>query len=230
MQLTGEELEHAKEKLRKLLAMANSTSLNEAEIAMAKANKLMEEFGINENVFCVEKDASPEFERKETYKRILASVIANLYGVISIRVERQNKEYHQFAGDEIYVFFAIEMYNYLIATVERMWKNNCKEIRGKELTKTAKSQAKKNFKIGMAQQIATKINLIGQNVSWAPERSTMKKRAESFLSEVEKDLKTKTFAATIHGNGSGYFEGIEAGKDVSLHRQASGVSGVQYLS
>ena len=128
-----EDIEHAKEKLRKLLAMQNSNSPAEAEIAAKRVNELLEKFNLKIHSLCVEEKIE-EFARAEKWTRILSSTIGWLYGTQCIRTSRKEyghtpSETYSFIGDELYAFLAKEMYQYLYDSINRTWRTKGKKVK-----------------------------------------------------------------------------------------------------
>ncbi|GHU05047.1 hypothetical protein FACS1894147_10800 [Spirochaetia bacterium] len=206
-------LDAIKKRIKKILALSKSPNENEADTALKLAQKLMEEYHLNESECLYERQSVPATKRLSQWRTILANAVARLYCCYTYRNTRDGTII--FYGDSFDVFMAGEMYRYLAKTVERMAKQN--------IRKTAKSKYRENYKLGIACNLYVRIQTLGAAASWAPERENkilaVKKSLESEIEVVSKDMK-------ITGQGSNAFQkGAVAAKGISLNRQTTGHGG-----
>jgi hypothetical protein len=218
------EKEKVIEKIRKLFAMSDSGSINEAAIAAQKAQQLMSEYGISAGDFMT---ALSIYTTKKVpvWQQILAYAIADLYGVVILRHEDCLYEdidiygdyslYQysiKFIGDEIYATVAHEMFIYLRDAIKRL----SIQVKGRS--------AKDSFCKGAAGSVVDKLNNMGTDAAWI----TQKKRR--FLQACDYSKNTLTLEVPQAVNAryriekQSYEKGQSAGNTISLNRQAGGIS------
>jgi hypothetical protein len=205
-------------KLEKILALTASPSEGEAAAAMAMAEKLRAEFDISTEDYIVEEEEKGfkvygANHNLTKYQKILLGQVSHLYGCLATTKKRKGELVRViFIGEKLDVYFAKEMYSYLVDTVYRAGVNYHRDF-------PEKSRAQLNdFRNGMAYGISQKMDLMGQNCSWAPERPSKLEAANDYLKNRNPDVKNGRLNLTMRG--STFTDGIMAGEDVGLNRQA----------
>jgi len=191
-----------KNKIRKLLALSKSDNENEAAIALEKANKLMEEYALDENEIKFESIGIKSTKTYCLWRFVIANAVTWLYGCYSYR--DQDKGERVFIGESLDVFMASEMYSYLIKTIERCAKKN--------IRKNAKHKFRQSFKLGMARSLYSRIHLHGDACSWSPRRNEKieesRKYAECSVQLVDSKPKKSNTNLTALTRGSLFGEGV----------------------
>jgi hypothetical protein len=216
------DVDKAKDKIKKLLALSKSSNVYEAALAMEMAHKLMATFDLTEtDMHEFVNNTIIKNENLPKYCEIIAIAIAELYMVIMTKTLK--KRMVEFAGEKLYVNIATEMYTYLISVIDRA-ADNAKRKNGGYLT--GKS-AVNNFKIGMALELYKRIKESSDNVSWAPERPKMQTLVKTWYKKncVAPYEKVANNRVSVRYGATGYYEGRNAAKDISLNRQCAGVNG-----
>lgn len=206
-------IEIAKQKIKKLLALSKSPDENEAMAALEKAKELMEKYGLNEQS-CIYKDIKVKTTKTVCHWRaIVANAIVWLYNCYKYKDTSDGT--YVFVGEEFDVFMASEMYGYLIKTIERMAKQN--------IRKNAKYKFRLSYKQGMASRLYNRIKELGEACSWAPQRESKIKAVSDFVKkEVDLvDSKSKKIKLNATARSRGFFD---AGS-ISLNRQTTGHGG-----
>lgn len=207
------DLDSIKRKVKKLLALSKSQNENEAAVALEKANQLLASFNISKTQ--CENYTERKVKATKAYsgwRSMLALNVAWLYSTYTFR-DVGNGEF-RFFGQEFDAFIAAEMYEYLSKSVERIARQN--------IRKNAKTKFRNSYKLGIATNIATRIQQIGKACSWSPQRDDTIKAVESYVGELfeikKKSFKPKTNSAAIN-------KGFSAGHSISLSRQTTGSGG-----
>jgi hypothetical protein len=124
-----------------------------------------------------------------------------------------------FTGDSFDVFMAVEMYRYLIKSIERLAKQNVR--------KNAKAKFRRSYKFGLADRLYDRIIELGQACSWAPERENKINAVSEFV-EKNVTFKTPMPIKKIKFDRAAFVKGISAADGISLARQTTG-SGGRYI-
>ncbi|GMO29222.1 MAG: hypothetical protein Ta2B_10200 [Termitinemataceae bacterium] len=212
-------------KIRKLFAMSESTSLNEASIAAEKAQALMSEYGISAGDFMAKLEI-PTSRNVPLWQQNIACTIEKLYGVVLRRNTTcvyedydEDEDYDfsiyeyslDFIGDEIYATVAYEMFIYLRDTIIRLSSG----VRGR--------RAKDSFCKGAGHAVAEKLKNMGTDAAWIDQRDKCRQQACNYVENTLCLTVPKT--TTVHNNTDpfSYSNGRDAGNSISLNRQASGI-------
>jgi ribosomal protein S20 len=205
---SANELENIKTKIKKLLALSKSDNENEATVALEKANKLIEQFGLDKESLHFETVCSKATKTYSKWRTLLSSNIAWLYGCYQYR--KCETGTFVFTGESLDAFMAGEMFTYLHNTINRCAK--------KVIHKNAKYKFRQDFKYGMALRICIRIHELGDSCSWSPHRETKIEKAKNLI---ERSIKiTTTEHKEIKLNRSAVNKGALYGDGVSLARQA----------
>jgi hypothetical protein len=184
-------------KIRKLFAMAEMGTKNEAEVAMQKAHELMKAHGVTKDevkLFTTDVNAPV---RKAKWVTMLAQLCAEFSGVVSYFSRR----YFCFAGDEIGANVAKELFIYLKKEIERqLEKENIKGQRGKN-----------SFRIGCVISLFEKMEKFG---GWRDMQERRKRVQEKYFSKMKIKQDRKV------GVDRNYFNsGKQSGADININRQ-----------
>jgi hypothetical protein len=221
---TENNIEIIKHKIRKLLALTKSPNENEASAALKKASDLMELYRLDKNtcegeeIVCIKSYAL----KKATWIDEIAGAIAWLYAIYVVKDisrYRNAAERAHFYGSRLDVFIATEMYKYLVNTINRMGKQNIK--------KNAKTKYRESYKSGLANNVIHRIFIMGENMSWAPERKhkseILKKRVNTVFLSKTTFLDLKSSKDKI--NNAAKLRGYNDGSCIHINRQATGSGG-----
>ncbi|AEF85227.1 conserved hypothetical protein [Treponema primitia ZAS-2] len=214
------EKEKVIEKIRKLFAMSESTSINEAAIAAEKAQLLMSEYSISAGDFMASFNI-PTKRNIPLWQQSLGLTIADLYGVVMRRdqnliYEDDASGYYtyslQFIGDEVYATVAKEMFVYLKEAIQRL----SMAVGGRS--------SRDAFCKGASRTVIEKLNNMGTDESWISQRKRRYLQAcdyvENTLALVVPARRNVKFSI----DQSNYDKGRDAGNRISLHRQAGGIA------
>jgi hypothetical protein len=208
-------LEAVKRRIKKLLALSKSPNENEAMAAFAKAQELMKEYRLDEAECVYERHTVKAAKRLSKWRAVLANVIASLYCCETFRSGYQGEIY--FYGDSFDAFMAGEMYRYLSRTIEAISKRN--------IRKGASLKYRDKYRLGIACQIAFRIEETGRTALWGPERETKMLAVKKAL---ENEVALTTEKIKIGTSDAAFRRGVQAGNGISLNRQATGHGG-RYL-
>jgi hypothetical protein len=196
------------EKIQKLFQLGTSPNMNEAAAAIKKAEMLMEKYDLSygEVNYIVDYLKMPGKKCYDWMSIIWTEVcFANNCAPASAR------GYGSFSctGRKINVFLSKEMFNYLCETVKRMAIDQCK---GKG------HKYNHDFKLAAAYTLRTILRDYGDRVSWAVDRDEEIKKERYFRKlPMEKKYDGDGF---IFMEAEAVHYGQEAGKNISLHKQA----------
>jgi hypothetical protein len=206
-------MDSIKVRIKKLLALSKSPNENEAQSALEKAQKLLDEYHLSESAFLYERHSVPATKRASRWRSVLASAIAWLYYCYKYRDESSGMMV--FYGESFDAFMAGEMFGYLAKTIERMTKLN--------IRKNAKTKFRENYKFGIACALYNRIQELGKAASWAPLRDSKIFAAKTALeSEVNLTVKNVKFS----GESSNAFKrGAFDANGISLNRQTTASAG-----
>ena len=184
------------EKIQKLFAMAEMGFGNEAEIAMRKALELMQEHGLQEKDVKLFTAEIP-MRRKERWLCFLHSICAHFSGVVGLI----GNTHFKFAGDEIGVNVAKELFYYLKNEINRLSKN------------TAGRKQKNDFRIGCVIGLQRKFEKLG---GWCD----MERKQEKVKEEYFKGIKEMSLRQRQSIDFSYAISGLEAANTININRQA----------
>jgi len=193
--------EKLRSKIKKLFDMANMGTENEADVALSMARKLMAENGITQdeaNLFVIE---FPAPQRKARWLQMLFDTCGTFSGVVAM----YRRVKFVFAGDEIGVNIAQELFNYLRNEIDRQLRKQ--NIKGTRL--------KNSFRVGCVIGIIAKMEKLG---GWRD----MKARRNQVVLTHYSNVKTHR-ANKIYVNEGAYVSGQAHGADININRQAAGV-------
>jgi hypothetical protein len=193
------------ERIQKLFALGKSPNMAEAASALRKAQALMDEY----NLTFGEVHYTTEFEKLPGRKiytwEFLVFESVCLANNCSPALGR-GTGFISLCGRKINVFLSLEMFRYLIDTVKRLAKQECK---GKG------HKYNIDFKMAAAYALQERLAEYGNNVSWAPDRMEELKNIHE-----HRKLKTAKGGADFSfGNSSAIIKGYESGKNISLAKQ-----------
>jgi hypothetical protein len=134
------EVDRALDKIRKLLALAGSDNQNEAEIAMRRAHELMLRYNIEaahaEQRYEVRHIGTPSL-RANPVEADIVGLLSEFFFVevirIAIYLPREGKHAHVYEvmGTRANVEMAVHVFQFLMATADRLWRENRTDARVK---------------------------------------------------------------------------------------------------
>ena len=201
------EIENIKTKIRKLLALSKSDNENEAAAALEKANKLIEQFGLDKEALHFESVRAKATKTYSKWRTMLSGSIAWLYGCHQYRDVNTGK--FVFTGESLDAFMAGEMFTYLHNTVIRCAK--------KAIRKNAKYKFRQDFKYGMAQRICVRILELGESCSWSSRREIKIEASKNYIERSLTIITTEQKEEKL--NPTAFTRGALYGDGVSLARQ-----------
>jgi hypothetical protein len=210
------DIESAKQKIKKLLALSKSPNENEAIAALEKAKSLMEEHGLSEQGCMYASKRVKATKIYTPWRSAIANAMSWLYSCHSYRSKSDGT--FVFTGEEFDAFMAGEMYAYLVKAIERMARQN--------IRKNAKYTFRKSYKFGIASRLYDRIMELGKSCSWAPQRESKIKAVSDYVENQVKLSSGKT--KKIKLNGVAMARGSRHADGISLNRQATGHGG-RYL-
>jgi hypothetical protein len=194
--------ENLRKKIQKLFTMAERGVGNEAEVALKKVRQLMREHGITQDDVSLFVERIPYAKRKERWITHLHELCATFCGTVSL----VNCNGFIFAGDEIGVNVARELFNYLKNEIDR--KTNKAGVTGRK--------GKNDFRLGITFGLNEKMQECG---GWRDMLIKQREIKEKHFS------KNKTRSFSKHYVYADFLNaGKEAAKEINLSRQA-GYSG-----
>jgi hypothetical protein len=199
--------ENLRGRIRKLLQMAEMGTGNEAEVAMAKVREIMLEHGVTEGEARLFRRVIFAPARKAAWLGMLARLCGDFSGVVSL----EGYKHFVFAGDEIGVDVAVELYDYLKNEMKRQLKK--KHITGR--------RARNSFRTGLIMSVWDKLEKTG---GWRDLEEKVERIRKELFPNVETRRSGKT--AVI---GSMYHAGIKSGAEINVNRQAGAVAGAGYI-
>ena len=208
------ELNEVKERILKLLRLSKSPNENEAARALEFANKLMEEYKLDESQCrTYEQKRVKATKRKSQWRSIIGAHVSWLYSVYVVNDYYDGEKV--FIGESIDAFLAAEMYQYLCKSVER--------IARQSIRKNAKYKYRESFKNGCAANICCRIRTMGKACSWAPERERNIQMAKEYTHSIMKLEKDDAKKQKI--NTKAFMRGIAKGQTISLNKQTTASAG-----
>jgi hypothetical protein len=216
------------EKIRKLFAMSQSTSINEAAIAAEKAQLLMSEYSISTEDFMASCDI-PTNRNIPLWQQSLALTVADLYGVVMRRdrdlIDKDDVySYYsyslQFIGDEVYATVAKEMFVYLKEAIQRL----SMAVGGRCLQRSSPRSGRDSFCKGASQTVIEKLNNMGTDEAWISQRKRRYLQACDYVENTLALLVPGRRNVTFSIDKSNYDKGRDAGNRISLHRQTGGIA------
>jgi len=195
-------------KIRKLFVLADRGTDNEADVALKKALELMQAYGIAKDDIGIHRFNIPVPSRKERWLCELHYLCAQFSGTVPLL----SYKILTFAGDEIGVSVAGELFFYLKGEIERQAKN--KKIKGRKLIN--------DFRIGCVIGIHEKMKELG---GWRDMQLKRKNFESKYFSNVKIQPLNKRLVNDHFLNS-----GIAAGSGINVSRQAGMKQAVGFLN
>jgi predicted SprT family Zn-dependent metalloprotease len=140
------EVDRALDKIRKLLALAGSENQNEAEIAMRRAHELMLRYNIENALTPEAAHAEQRYEvrhigtpslRANPVEADIVGLLSEFFFVEVIRIaiylphEGKHAHVYEVMGTHANVEMAVHVFQFLMATADRLWRENRTDARVK---------------------------------------------------------------------------------------------------
>ncbi|MDR2097681.1 MAG: DUF2786 domain-containing protein [Spirochaetaceae bacterium] len=190
--------ENMRQKILKLFSMAEGGYGNEAEIALKKAYKFMQEYGVTRDDIELATAETPEKRRIPRWIQTLHSLCATFCGVVPLIGYKCS----YFMGDEIGVNVALELYLYLKNEIAR--KASQSPIRG--------LRAKNEYRMGIVFGIYERLKA---NIGWRD----MAKRQELIAAKHFSKTKVKHLSAYVVLSADYIEAGKEKANEINISRQ-----------
>jgi hypothetical protein len=214
----GVELDRVLDRIRKLLALAGSPNQHEAEQAMRKAHELM----LRHNIDAV--GASPDYEVRtlgdptKRGTRVEGDIVALLAEYFFVRVIRvsvylplagTSGNVYEICGTRSNVEMAAHVYAFLLATADRLWRDN----RGDARVRSGHDRLAYQSGVinGFRDKLrAERVELRGTGLVWRGDR-----RLDDYYHARHPRIVTIRRSARV---SSAHAAGAEAGRSVVLHK------------
>ena len=208
----------ALERIRKLLALAGSSNQNEAELAMRKAHELM----LRHNVDEIPREREFEIRHLGEPRRRINGVESDIVGLISefffvevitipVYIPREGSygRVYEIAGTRANLEMAQHVYEFLLGTAERLWREN----RGDARVRSGRDRM--SYQSGVIRGFREKlllerVQLRGVGLVWAGD-----KRLEDFYHRRNPRIVRRRRQIRI---SSAHAAGREAGRTVVLNK------------
>jgi hypothetical protein len=192
-------------KIQKLFALSRSPNLNEAAIALKKAESLMDEYNLSYGEVSFIEDYE-NLSGKKVYQWESKIFFAVCFANNCVGATDNGNGKLWITGREINTFLSKEMFRYLVETVNRIAKEQCK---GKG------HKYNHDFKMSAAKTLAAKIYEYADRVSWAVDRK--KERGEiAKYNKTYIDVKSTGYIISLN---EALLAGSLAAENISLHKQ-----------
>jgi hypothetical protein len=201
------------EKIKKLFALSNSPSEAEALLAMEKANHLLKEYNLSisdikeDNRFSLIEEAYSSCQKERTWRTVLIQIVckANFCTLVQYNFYKK-KEFH-IVGKKHNIVVAKEMIAYLESAIERI---------SKEVSGTYRN----SFKLGIVSRLAERFKEIEKRDE--PESKALVVQEFSAIKQYLSEQNFTNQVVTYRpSNSSAYYQGLEAGSQISLNSQVS---------
>jgi hypothetical protein len=200
--------ENLRGRIRKLMQMAEMGTGNEAEVAMAKVRELLLEHGVTEAEARIFRRVIFAPARKARWQTMLVKMCGDFSGVLSV----EGHKFFTFAGDEIGIDVAVELFNYLNNELKRQLEKQ--HITGR--------RARNSFRIGCLITVLEKMEKTG---GWRDMKEKVKRIREELFPNIEKCRSR----GKISVSSDAYFAGMQNGAEINVNRQAGAVAGAGYI-
>jgi hypothetical protein len=214
------------DRIRKLLALAGSPNQHEAEAAMKRAHELMLRHNIEQvpvkREFEVRHLGEP-FRRANTVETQIVCLLAELFFVEAITIpvylprSGVRAQTYEIAGTPANLEMACHVYAFLLATTERLWRDNRRDARIRN------GRDRVPYQIGVIRGFREK--LLGERVQlrsvglvWVGDPGL-----DQFHRRRHPRVVTRRHAAVR--NGEAHRAGHEAGREVVLHKPVTATGG-----
>ena len=194
------------EKIRKLFQMGKSPNLNEAAIAIGKAQELMREHGLSYGEIHYTQDEKQTGRNKPAWEAIIYRAVCMANNCLPCTARGWHTRSYTIMGREINVFLSMEMFDYLTGTVKRLAKEQC---RGKG------RKYNNDFKLAAASALRERLEEYGERVSWAVDREAEIRGIREHY-KIEMNRSSRKF---VMCEREAVEAGEEAGKNIGLHKQ-----------
>lgn len=221
------EIDRVLERIRKLLALAGSPNQHEAEIAMRKAHELM----LRHNIEAARAQAERDFEvrhlgdpakRRSRVETDIMILLAESFFVKVIRLPvylpklGTRGSVHEISGTRPNVEMAAHVYAFLLATAERLWRENRSDARVRS------GRDRLSYQSGVVRGFREKLGverteLRGTGLVWRGDA-----KLDDFYRARHPRITTRRQSIRLDG---AHAAGREAGRTVVLHRPVESSGG-----
>jgi len=191
--------QNIRDKVRKLLDMAEMGTEHEAKVAMEKVHELMKAYGITQadaRIFTVEMTAPI---RKEKWLITLFNICGQFSGVLPLFTRKK----FCYAGDEVGVTVSQEFFHYLKDELKRKLK----------ASKLKARKSRNDFRLGFVMGVLGKLEKVG---GWRDMNEKVQKLKKEYFPDVETYYNKKAITVNQHF----YEAGKTVGANTNINRQA----------
>jgi hypothetical protein len=192
-------------KIQKLFTLSKSPNLNEADSAIKMAEALMDKYNLSYGEVSFIEDYE-NLPGKKVYQWESKIFFAVCFANNCVGATGNGNGKLWITGREINVFLSKEMFRYLVESVNRIAKDQCK---GKGC------KYNHDFKMATAKALANKIYEYGYRVSWAVDRETERKEIKKYNKTYIDSKSPKSFISLSEA----FSAGTLAAENISLNKQ-----------
>lgn len=213
-----------RDRIRKLLALAkNNTNEHEANAALARAQEMMVEYGVNEvgddpeSIEVIRGDYMNGTFRAAWHFQV-ASAVARLYGCRNFFTTGKHKGLHGFAGMPHQIEAAEETFLWIVDQIEEYYKQALKAFDG-GLSKTQRVELRASFKDAAASRIQVRVSKILNDRRPTGTALVVVDTVQEKVNEMfnEAGIKERSLPALRDGFGTG--AGFNAGGLVRIQKE-----------
>ena len=222
--VAGVEVDRALDRIRKLLALAGSPNQHEAEQAMRKAHELMLRHNVDATTGSREYEVRHLGDPEKRSSRVEVDIVALLSEYFFVKVIRvpvylprlgKTGSAYEIAGTRSNVEMANHVYAFLLATADRLWREN----RGDARVRSGRDRLSYQSGVirGFREKLgAERVELKGTGLIWIGDP-----KLDDFYRARHPRIVTRRSSVQLNG---AHMAGREAGRTVVLHRPVEGSS------
>ena len=234
-----------KERIRRLLALAESSNVNEAAQAAAKASDLLHKYNLSIEDIPIEGETLDEYgvlvidyEGQAMWRRDLLETIARANNATTVYTAGTTKG--KVIGREHEQQITVWMYTYLAGQIQRIAKKEYREYKERQTLKmypdflnpiVVPRKWYNSFYYGAVTAISARLNDLRRSQMQESSQSTaLVLNREALATQARDRLIGRVSAApstATRVDQTAFRKGIEAGKNISLNRRVSGTESRQ---
>lgn len=220
------ESERIVEKVKKLLQLAQSSNVHEAELATVKANELL----LRHNLDSLDKNDEPIFLERILFQRKKDAKLIAIYDILKHFIVKPVMSYGrdticlEVSGTYTNVKLAVYVGEFLNRELDRLWEATKKEYRLVGL------RAKNSFFVGVARGFESKMNQAKSNFASAEQKALVivQKKLEVDTSLIYRRLTHSSSGARLDDTASGV--GFLKGRELTIRKGVENSENKLYLT
>ena len=198
-------------KIKKLLALAESSNVAEASSAMQKAHSLLKEHNLSitdikeDSVYSILEEDYFSGSRERAWRTQLIAVVARANYCECLKTVRGSSFSLKLVGKEHNISASRILLDYLSAVIERLAKN-------------LEAKMRESYKLGVVNTLEKRLAMIIEEEK--QECTSLVVQEKSCLDQYfkGKNVKTKDISISVR-NASAYYKGCKDGNSISLNKQ-----------